>query len=346
MIRMNFEPRSLNTEHQTGATCASKRPVQSSEFKVQSSKFSLLLLLLLLAPAASLLAQAASLDLLPSVQVTSAGIFLDDLATSTNTVVPHVRISAAPRFGQSLTLSRQQIITAASRAIASATTFTGDEVRVTRRARALDEEELKLLVTAQLQRDFVKDRGELDLRLARPWSTVTIPDEPLSLRISELPATGLSPLFIARIELGSTNEIVGPWQVSLSAKLWRDVWTSRTALRRGALLVDADIVRERRDVLAIREALAEFTASDPTVESAEYIAPNTPLLARSIKARPVVRRGQSAEAVVADGALIISMKVEVLEDGAPGQVVRVRNPQTKRELRGKVQSEQTILVSL
>jgi flagella basal body P-ring formation protein FlgA len=40
------------------------------------------------------------------------------------------------------------------------------------------------------------------------------------------------------------------------------------------------------------------------------------------------------------------MKVDVLEDGATGQVIRIRNPQTRRELRGKVQDEQTILISL
>ena len=43
--------------------------------------------------------------------------------------------------------------------------------------------------------------------------------------------------------------------------------------------------------------------------------------------------------------MTISLKVEVLEEGAVGQSVRVRNPVSKREFRGKVQNEQTILVS-
>ena len=53
-----------------------------------------------------------------------------------------------------------------------------------------------------------------------------------------------------------------------------------------------------------------------------------------------------ADAIVRDGAMIISLKVEVLEDGVPGQMVRVRNPQSRRELRGKVLDEQTIVISL
>jgi flagella basal body P-ring formation protein FlgA len=44
--------------------------------------------------------------------------------------------------------------------------------------------------------------------------------------------------------------------------------------------------------------------------------------------------------------LVISLKVEPLEDGVLGQTVRVRNPINRRELNGKVENEQTILITL
>lgn len=288
------------------------------------------------------------IHLAPQAQVTGVGVFLDEIANATNSVLPHLRLSASPRFGQILVLSRQQIEAALVKSgELSATNFSGaKDVRISRKTRLFDEEEMRLLVNAQLQRDMIKDRGELELRLSRPWTAINVPDEPISVRVTDLPATGVSALFTCRVELSTTNETVGAWQASMSAKVFREVWTSRTALRRGALLADADLVRERRDVLSIRDPLADFVAPDPSLETSEYIAPNAPLLLRSIKTKPAMRRGQSAEAMVQDGALSISMKVEVLEDGTPGQVIRIRNPQTKRELRGRIQNEQTILVSL
>ncbi len=69
-------------------------------------------------------------------------------------------------------------------------------------------------------------------------------------------------------------------------------------------------------------------------------------MARSVRIRPVIRRGQAVDALVEDGALTISMKVEALEDGAPGQFIRVRNAQSLRDIRGKVVNEHSILVSL
>ena len=52
------------------------------------------------------------------------------------------------------------------------------------------------------------------------------------------------------------------------------------------------------------------------------------------------------DAVFQDGTLSISLKVEILEDGLLGQTIRVRNPKTKRELYGKVQNEETVLITL
>jgi flagella basal body P-ring formation protein FlgA len=65
-----------------------------------------------------------------------------------------------------------------------------------------------------------------------------------------------------------------------------------------------------------------------------------------VKARAVVHRGQRADALVQDGAMSIKTKVEILDDGAPGEVVHARNSITRRDLTGKVLDEKTILISL
>ena len=45
-------------------------------------------------------------------------------------------------------------------------------------------------------------------------------------------------------------------------------------------------------------------------------------------------------------SLSIRTKVEIMEDGAPGDFVRARNFTNRRELTGKVLNERTILISL
>ena len=43
---------------------------------------------------------------------------------------------------------------------------------------------------------------------------------------------------------------------------------------------------------------------------------------------------------------MIQLKVEALEDGAAGQVIRVRNPLSRRDLHAKVLDEQNVIVAL
>ena len=99
-------------------------------------------------------------------------------------------------------------------------------------------------------------------------------------------------------------------------------------------------------MLLCHEALAEFDRDDQSLEFAEAVQTGAPICARLVRARAIVHRGQSVAARVQDGALLITLKVEALEDGAAGQIIRVRNPLSRRDLRGKILDEQNILVFL
>ena len=296
----------------------------------------------------------ATLELLPVAQVDGTGIFLHHLvagnpAANPPVLIPQIRLAAAPALAQTVTYSRAQVTEWLARnapELATSSWSGAPQVRITRRLRALDETELKQHLTDTLQREFVKDRGELELRFVRPWTPVNIPDDPFTLRILDLPTSGVSASFIVRFELRTTQEVVASWQFFLQAKIMRDVLIARSQLKRGTKLRDADLVPERRDVLALREPLGAITTEDDTLELAEFVAAGQPLGVRSVRVRPVVLRGSVAEAIVQDGALSVSIKVEVLEDGIPGQTIRIRNLQTKREFHGKVRNEQTILVTL
>jgi flagellar basal body P-ring formation protein FlgA len=212
--------------------------------------------------------------------------------------------------------------------------------------RTFAESDLLELLTSTLQTEKVRDKGELELRLSRPWTTIHVPNEPLTLKILELPNAGVTPSFIVRFELRTPERSIGSWQLPLQARVMREVWVARSALKRGDSVAGADIARERRDVLSVRDPLADFTEGDSSLEMAEPLQTGSTVLARSVKLRPVVHRGQLAEAIVQDGALSVAIKVEVLEDGAPGQIIRARNLISRRDVQGKVLNEQTLLIPL
>lgn len=316
-------------------------------------------------------AAGAPLELLPTALVDGRGIFLHQLvkteggggqsgkaesekAENPVSHFPDLSLSAlplcpSPLFGQVVLLTRAQIQTL-GRQVAPDFATNGwagaAQIRVGRRARSLAETELREWLTATLQREFVKERGELELRLGRPWTPVSVPDETLTLRVLDVPATGVSANFIVRFEMVCGAERFGPWSLLVQGRLMKEVLVARAALPRGQLLAEAEVAPERREVTALREPLDVAALADASLEINESISAGQPLLARSVRRRPVVLRGQLIEALMQDGTLSIRLKVEALSDGLPGQMIRVRNPKTKREFYAKIKNDQTVLLSL
>lgn len=202
------------------------------------------------------------------------------------------------------------------------------------------------LLTKTLQTESVRDRGELELRLSRPWPSISVPGGPIELKVLDLPTAGVGSQFIVRFELRTANTNLGPYQAVLQAKVWREVPVAKETLPRGHVLAEGDTKTDRRDVLTIRSELAEDLAPGVEYLTTEQVPAGAPILARALKPKPVVRRGQVMDAFLNSGALQISVKVEVLEDGIPGQIIRLRNFASRREFRGVVEHENKIVVPL
>ncbi|HAV61809.1 MAG TPA: flagella basal body P-ring formation protein FlgA [Verrucomicrobiales bacterium] len=300
------------------------------------------------APAAA----GTSWTLKTNVQVTSVGVYLSDVVVPpTNMELPHLRVADAPLFGRAAVLNPGALNPLLKQALQldPGTNWIGaPQVTITRRARTLTSLDIEELLTEKLSSDYLSQGGQLELRLTRTWNDVAVPDEPFEVKIVSMPAQGIMPSFIVRFEIGNQVEKFGQWQLALRASLWKDVWVARQRLTRGNVLMPEDVAREKRDVLMARNHLEadqhEIKPND--WELTENVGNGAPLNRWSVRPKPVVYRGQLADAQIRQGALSISLKVQVLEDAVPGQEIRILNPNTKRELLGKVNHDQTILIQL
>lgn len=254
----------------------------------------------------------------------------------------------SPGFDKTNLVSRAKLLEAIqSRGGMVATNWVIPEgVRVVRRHRVFEEAEMLRLLTERVQKDVVREAGELELTVVRPWVSVRVPTDPVRLKVLEFPVTGVNPSFILRFELVTARETVGQWQVQVTAKIWKEMVVTLSATRRGQLLKDADVRTERRDLLAYREPLMVEQLGDNDLEFREMLMPNQVVLARSVRQKPVVLRGRLVDAALRGGALNVSLKVEAMEDGAVGQLIRVRNPQTRKEFMAKVESDRFVVALL
>jgi len=321
-------------------------------------KFSLSLLIQLLLGVASLAAQAPGPTLAASeplvavfatgAMVRSEGVFSTDLIQGIP-ALPRVRVAPAPQVGAWSQLSRTSVVEALRIAGVdlSLVRWTGPEsARISRAMRELGEAEVRDQITQELQRRFARNGGEIEVRLSRPWRSVSIPDESLDIRLLDLPTAGLQSLISLKVEVLVGGDAVGSWFQPIQVRHWCEVPVAAAALRRGQPLVEVETVLERRDVLVSRGILKALPKAVQDYELAEGLAPGQAFSDRTLRLKTVVFRGRRVDARIQAGTLEITTKVEALEDGYPGQSIRVRNPLSKREFRGVVQGEDSVLVPL
>ncbi|MBM3834493.1 MAG: flagellar basal body P-ring formation protein FlgA [Verrucomicrobia bacterium] len=296
----------------------------------------------------SLAARADALELKPQAEVDVQGIFLDQIVAGQKTEqMANILLAPAPAWGQTRLLKRAeitQILIKANPLLAANNLAGAPEVKVTRQSRKLAPEELLQLLTKKFTPKGNNERdGKLELRFTREWRPVSVPVEPIDLRIVFQPNNGPTANFMVRFEILCGAELITTSSATLSGRLLRNVWIAQSSIKRGTGLDAADIIEEERDILTLPQPV--WTGRrDGFSQLSENIQAGGIIYARAIQQRPVVQRGQPIQAVAVDGPLTVSIRAEALEDGAINQIIRARNIRTQKVVRGKVINEDTIEV--
>lgn len=310
--------------------------------------FKSILLVFALAGTSFAAEQLGELELLPQAVAGSQGIFISDVVTNhSGQPLPRILLAPAPPVGRPVYLSRFQISTLFTKAAPELTCSNwigAERIKISRAARVVNDLLLKEMLTETLQQESVKERGELELNFNRAWKPVLVPDDPLSIKITDIPTSGVSPNFICRFDLFAGEEKIGSFQQPLGAKIWKEIFVARSNVTRGQSLRDADLTLERRDILNNRDYLTELPFENPYVEFGQNVMAGHQVTPRVLRLKTVVKRGRMVDAVAQDEALMIAVRAEALEDGVPGELIRLRNIRSKKEFKGKVKDEQTVVV--
>ncbi len=187
-------------------------------------------------------------------------------------------------------------------------------------------------------------KGELKLTLTQPWKVLKLPAADFAVVISETPAAGINGTFLVRTKIISGGEIVTDMQVCLRAQLWQEVWTAASRLERGQALDRSLLSTAKVDVLREQQPPLLSDADPSTLEIAQTVNASRALTRRDVIARPLIRRGQVVEVVARQGMLAISMKALALESGAGGELIKLRNLESRKEFSGQILNESKVQV--
>lgn len=202
-------------------------------------------------------------------------------------------------------------------------------------------------VIAALQRELVARysiEGDLKLSFLQPWKPLPISNaQDWKLVVDLAPNGGLTSTSQVRFHIESGGKTVGDWLLSVRAQIWRPIWFSTRRLDREKSRTQL-FVPKNFDILSEKLSFVPADTDLSVYEMAQTVSQERPLSWRDISLRPLVKKGQLVNVVVAEGALNISMKGISLGNGGAGEMVSVRNMDSRKEFSAKVININTVQV--
>lgn len=205
----------------------------------------------------------------------------------------------------------------------------------------------QLDLLAELERqltDKLQPAGQIRLSpvsaLPEPPRTAVLP----VVELVEFPSRIVTNSLLLRFRLVDGGRVLGLHAVTFRVQMLAEVWVPSQRLSPGEALSaddvvtrEVDLVRESRAVPADRTLFGRY-------EIARAVTPDRPLTWNDLAPRALVRKGQLVDVVANEGLLSISMKGQATRSAALGEVVVVRNLESKREFSAEVIDENKVRV--
>ena len=291
----------------------------------------------------------AAFTLNTTCEVSGDGVYLSDLVDSkAGEAVPAILVDVSPSWGTVRKYSANELIKLINEKAQGVEVIASEpdqQTTLRRKSRSMDSSQILELLKSELLKSPLFDEGELEMELIRPWKPMLVPDGALEMRMLTKINYRTSQTSL-RFQLMDAGVPFGVFSAAVKISLWKDAWVATRQITRGTLLPEAKLKKQRHNMIKVRQDLWGGNPSDGRFWFQENISPGRLIYDKAVVMKPVVRRGNLAKAIITTGPLLVSTNVKVLEDGAPGEVVRVQNVRTRKEIIGEVIDEKTIKITV
>ncbi|MDN8618006.1 flagellar basal body P-ring formation chaperone FlgA [Variovorax ginsengisoli] len=299
---------------------------------------------------------AASIELRPKVSVGAGQVRLGDIAYLTTRDLPLLRqlmampIGAAPRVGSPVLVDRDTIkrwVSARSGGL-DIQWAGASEAEVASAAQQVTGDVVEQAARSALERWLSERSVRAEVHPVSTARDLVLPVGTTTLRVRPLASEGMpSRRMLVWVDAWVDDRFVRSAAVSFEVEAWGPLAVAATQVDRGtpvAAVVSNGSVQQREvDLTTVRHGRPiSAEVQDPAKEATapqrlrRTLRAGEVLTQEHLETAPAVARGHWAALLARSGDVSIESRVEVLQDGRPGDVVRVKVPGSSGEVLARV----------
>jgi flagella basal body P-ring formation protein FlgA len=255
-----------------------------------------------------------------------------------------LNFGTSPEHGKELSVRRSDIESFLIRKNIQWTWTGAEKCVVYRPGFEVSEESVKNLIQNALKK-FTAEEGEVQIIKLNGFTPFFIPTDDATTNVELISPNQNTRFGNSSYEVNHHGKAFLRRNISFEWEWKRPVWVAQETQTSG-LLKSESFQLENRNVLNLTSEAAPSTELSKDLILVRGVAKGEPILLNNLKIPLAVTRGSPITALVQSGSLVISMKAIALENGSVGQAIRIQNPQSKKELVGKVLRDGTVEVTL
>ena len=213
-------------------------------------------------------------------------------------------------------------------------------------ARQVPATKLIPMIAEALSKSLEIDQGKLVLEPSREMTPVSVPKDTvnISIKLITQPYTRPTSFMKAQYTVVADGLPTGTHTSYFKAQLIQDVWIAQKVAQRGTTLGETKLIKKKTDVINLRDGVWSGNP-DKTLQFITTVSAGAVIQERHLRRTPAIYRNQTVEAVLQHKTLEIRLRVLALEDGAPGDVIRLRNTRSSKEIRGRVINSREVKIN-
>lgn len=277
------------------------------------------------------------IELKDRVQVVQPQVTLADIAQISSTDLDMLRramavpLGAAPRVGEAVSLDRAQL----QRWLRTRTGMGAEQVQwlgasvttVSRSTTEITGESVQSVAEAALRKHLeaslaATPKARIELQAVATPANLSLPAATTSLVVRPLDTLPLSSRMLVWVDAFANGQYVRSVSIRFEVATYLPVVVAATALPAGTTLQSSDWAEREVDVTRVPDAVVSVPKAAQRVRRA--IRSGEVITHAHLQGVPAVERGEWANLTAHAGLVALESRVEVMQDGQPGQLVRVK----------------------